>query len=88
MKNVLTNGQQAMRKINERFRHLVSLSGKRRKTDSNKEKKEAEKRTDEKETTKLDQGNFKNAFQDRKREVSAFSIVLRREGSGLPARAL
>ena len=54
MKNVLTNGQQAMRRINERFRHLVSSSGKRRKTDNNKEKKEAEKRTDEKETTKLE----------------------------------
>ena len=52
MKNVLTNGQQAMRRINERFRHLVSSSGKRRKTDNNKKKKEAQKRTD-KEATKL-----------------------------------
>ena len=39
---------------NERFRHLVSSSGRRRKTDNNKTKKEAEKRTDEKEATKLD----------------------------------
>ena len=43
-----------MRKINECFRHLVSSSGKRRKTDNNKKTKEAEKRTDEKEATKLD----------------------------------
>ena len=55
-----------MRKMNQRFRHLVSSSGKRRKTgktrktDNNKEKKEAEKKTDEKEATKLDQRNFKN----------------------------
>ena len=48
-----------MRKINEHFRHLVSSSGKRRKT-ATKKKKEAEKRTDEKEATKLDQRNFKN----------------------------
>ena len=38
---------------NERFRHLVSSTGKSRKTD--KKTKEAEKRTDEKEATKLDQ---------------------------------
>ena len=48
-----------MRKINKPFQHLVSSSGKTRKTDNNKEKKEAEKRTDEKEATKLDQRNFK-----------------------------
>ena len=47
-----------MRKINQRFRHLVSSSGERRKTDNNRKKKEAEKRTDEKEATKLDQRNF------------------------------
>ena len=40
---------------NERFRHLTSLSGKRRETDNNKKKKESEKRTDEKGPTKLDQ---------------------------------
>ena len=40
----------------ERFRHLVSSSGKRRKTDYNKKEKEAEKRTDE-EATKLDSLN-------------------------------
>ena len=44
-----------MRKTNQRFQHLVSLSGKRRKTDNNRKKKEAEERTDEKEATKLDQ---------------------------------
>ena len=49
-----------MRKINKHFWHLVSSTGKRRKTDNNKKKKEAEKRTDEKEATKLYQGNFKN----------------------------
>ena len=43
LENVLTNGRQTMRKINERFRHLVSLSGKRRKTTKT--------GTDEKETT-------------------------------------
>ena len=51
-----------MRKINERFRHLVSSTGKRRKTDNNKKKKEAEKRTNEKEATKLNQRNFKNEY--------------------------
>ena len=45
-----------MRKIKERFQHLVSSSGKRRKTDNNKKNKKAEKRTDEKEAAKLDQG--------------------------------
>ena len=33
--NVLTNGQQTMRKINKLFWHLVSSSGKRRKADNN-----------------------------------------------------
>ena len=33
MENVLTNGRQTMRKINECFQHLVSSSGKRRKKD-------------------------------------------------------
>ena len=47
-----------MRKINERFRHLVSLSGKRKKTDNKKKKKEAEKRTDEKGATKLNKSYF------------------------------
>ena len=49
-----------MRKINKRFQHLVSSSGKRGKTDNNKKKKEAEKRTDEKEATKLGQRNRSN----------------------------
>ena len=49
-----------MRKINERFQHFVSSVGKRRKTDNNKKKKASEKRTDEKEATKLDQRNFYN----------------------------
>ena len=49
-----------MRKINDRFRHSVSLSGKRRKTDNNAKKKEAEKRADEKDSTKPDQTNLKN----------------------------
>ena len=49
-----------MRKINKHFRHLVSSSGKRRKTDSNKKEKEANKRKGVKEATKLDQRNFKN----------------------------
>ena len=62
LENVLTNGRQTMRKMNERFRHLLSSSGKRRKTDNNKKKKEAEKRTDEKEATKLDQRNFNNEY--------------------------
>ena len=53
---------QAMRKINEHFRHLVSSSGKIRKTDNNKKNKAAEKRTDGKEATKLDQMNFKNEY--------------------------
>ena len=51
-----------MRKINKRFRRLVYLSGKRRKADDNRKKKEAEKRTDEKEATKLDQRNFKKEY--------------------------
>ena len=38
----------------------MSSSGKRRKTGNNRTKKEAEKRTDEKEATKLDQRHFKN----------------------------
>ena len=42
----------------ERFRHLVSSSGKRRNTDNNKKKKEAEKRTDEKKATKLFMSQF------------------------------
>ena len=50
-----------MRNINERFRHLESSSGKRGKTVYNKNK-EAEKRTDEKDATKLDQRNFKNEY--------------------------
>ena len=58
LENVLTNGRQTMRKINERFRHLVSLSGKRKKTDNKKKKKEAEKRTDEKGATKLNKSYF------------------------------
>ena len=62
MENVLTNGRQTMRKISKRFRHLVFSSGKRRKTDNNKTKKEAEKRTGEKEAAKLDQRNFKNEY--------------------------
>ena len=45
-----------------RFRHLVPSSGKRIKTDNNKTKKEAEKRTDEKEATKLEQRNFKHEY--------------------------
>ena len=53
---VLTNGRQMMRKINERFRHLVPSSGKRRKTGNNEKNKEVEKRTEEKEVTKLHQG--------------------------------
>ena len=53
LENVLINGRQTMRKMNERFRRLVSSSGKRRKTD-NKKKKELEKRTEEWEATKLD----------------------------------
>ena len=52
-----------MRKINERFLHLLSSSGKGKKTDNNKKKTEAEKRTDEKEATKLDQRNYKNQSQ-------------------------
>ena len=63
MENVLTNGRQTMRKINERFLHLLSSSGKGRKTDKNKKKTEAKKRTDEKEATKLDQRNYKNQSQ-------------------------
>ena len=47
-----------MRKINKRFRHLVSSSGYRRKTDNHIKKKEAEKKTDEKEATKLDLRNI------------------------------
>ena len=50
-----------MRKTNKRFRHLVSSSGQRRKTD-NRRKKEAEMRIDEKEATKLDQKNLKNEY--------------------------
>ena len=46
----------------KRFQHLLYLSGKRRKTDNNKTKKEAEKRTDKKEATKLDQRNFKSEY--------------------------
>ena len=46
---------------NERFPHLVSSLGKKRKTDNNK-KEEAEKRIDEKEATKLDQRNFKTEY--------------------------
>ena len=38
-----------MSKIKRRFRHIVSASGKRRKTDNNKKKTEAEERTGEKE---------------------------------------
>ena len=49
-----------MRKINELFRHSVFSSVKRRQTDNNKQEKEAEKRTDKKEATKVDQRNFKN----------------------------
>ena len=63
MANVLTNGRQTIRKINKRFRHLVSSSGLRGKTDNNKKKKEAEKRTDEKKATKLDQRNFNNEYE-------------------------
>ena len=37
---------------------ITSASGERRKTDNNRRKKEAEKRTDEKEATKLNQRNF------------------------------
>ena len=59
-----------MRKLNERFRHLVSSSGKRRKTDNNKKKKEAKKRTDEKEATKLDQRFIKNEYVGPKRHHS------------------
>ena len=55
LENVLINGRQTMRKINQCFQCLVSSSGKRRKTDNNKKKKEAEKRTDENVATKLDQ---------------------------------
>ena len=51
-----------MRKTQTIFQHWVSSSGKRRKTDNNKRKKEAEKRTDEKEATKLDQKNLKNEY--------------------------
>ena len=47
---------------NEHFRHLLSSSGKRRQTDNTKKKKDAEKRTDEKEGTKLDQRDFKNEY--------------------------
>ena len=36
----------------------MSSSGKRRKIDNNRRKKEVEKRTDEKEATKLNQRNF------------------------------
>ena len=50
-----------MRKINERFQHLVSSSGKKRQT--TKRNKEAEKRRDEKEATTLNQRNFKNESQ-------------------------
>ena len=50
------------RRINKRFRHLVSSSGQRRKTDSNRRKKEAEKRTDEKEATKLNQTNSNKEY--------------------------
>ena len=48
MENVLTNGRQTIRKINERFRHLVSSSGKRRKTD-NKQKAERSREEDRRE---------------------------------------
>ena len=58
LENVLINGRQTMRKMDERFRRLVSSSGKRRKTDNNKKEKEAEKRIDEKEATKPNQMNF------------------------------
>ena len=65
-----------MRKINKRFRHLVSSLGKRRKTDNNKKKKEAEKRTDEKEATKLDQRNFKNEYVGQIRGLIQFGCLL------------
>ena len=53
-----------MTKINELFRHFVSSSVKRTKTDNNKKKKkkEAEKRTDVKEATKLNLRNFKDSL--------------------------
>ena len=51
-----------MRKINKRFRHFVSSSGQKRKTDNNRRKKDAEKRTDEKEATKLNQRNFNREY--------------------------
>ena len=41
----------------------MSSSGLRGKTDNNKKKKEAEKRTDEKKATKLDQRNFNNEYE-------------------------
>ena len=44
---------------NERFRHLASSSGKRRKTNNDNKKKEAEKSTDEKGATTLDQRSYR-----------------------------
>ena len=41
---------------------LVSSSGKRRKIDNNRRKKEAQKRTDEKEATKLNQRNLNKEY--------------------------
>ena len=49
------------KKTNERFRQLVPWSGKRRKTDNNKKKTEADKRTDETEATKLDKKEFQES---------------------------
>ena len=71
LENVLINGRQTMRKINQCFQCLVSSSGKRRKTDNNKKKKEAEKRTDEKTATKLGQRNFLNSV-----ELAIFFLTL------------
>ena len=42
--------------------NIKSSSGKRRKIDNNRRKKEAEKRTDEKEATKLNQRNFNKEY--------------------------
>ena len=41
---------------------IKSSSGKRRKIDNNRRKEEAEKRTDEKEVTKLNQRNFNKEY--------------------------
>ena len=70
--------------------NIKSSSGKRRKTDNNRRKKETEKRTDEKEATKLKQRNlnkdlmlsiaepfFLDHLEKRKKEKKSWQAVLK-----------